>query len=68
LHRGSRAEGHRPRSPARRHRQRLDRRVEDLRTREGIKGAVIDMLRELGFLPPAPPNVSRLRLVKKPRH
>jgi hypothetical protein len=56
---------YRPRSLVRQHRQWLDRGVEDLRTREGIKGAVIDVLRELGFLPPAPPKATRLRLVKK---
>jgi hypothetical protein len=41
------------------------RHYDDFRTREGIRRAVIDVLRELGYEPPAPKKPrSSLRLVK----
>jgi hypothetical protein len=40
------------------------RHYENFQTREGIKRAVIDVLRELGLLPPAPKRADSLRLVK----
>src|SRR5882757_3701348 len=38
--------------------------IDDLRTKAGIQRAVVDVLRKWGVLPPAPPPINRLRVVK----
>jgi len=43
--------------------QLLDSDIDHIRSRDGIRAAVVDTLRELGFLPPGTPKPQRLRLV-----
>ena len=42
----------------------LGRDIDDIRTKGGIKRAVIEVLRELGFLPALPKRPPPLRIVK----
>ena len=42
----------------------LGRDIDDMRTKVGIERAVVDALRTFGVLPPAPPPIRRLRIVK----
>jgi hypothetical protein len=43
----------------------LGRDVDAMRTKESIKRAVVEVLRELGFLDPAPKRPPPLRVVKE---
>ena len=43
----------------------LGRDMEDIRTKAGVERAVVDVLREHGFLPPSPKTKTRLRVVRK---
>ena len=45
----------------------LGRDIDDMRTKAGIERAVVDVLRKIGVLPPAPPKPKRLRLVEPER-
>ena len=42
----------------------LGKDIDDLRTKEGIRRAVVFVLRETGLLPPAPKRSPKLRIVK----
>jgi hypothetical protein len=42
----------------------LGRDIDDIRTKGGVKRAVVEVLRELGFLPALPKRLPPLRIVK----
>jgi hypothetical protein len=44
----------------------LDRDIDGIRSKDGIKRAVVAILRELGFLPALPKRLPPLRIVRDP--
>jgi hypothetical protein len=45
----------------------MGRDIDDMRTKAGVERAVVDVLRKLGMLAPAPPPTKRLRIVEPER-